>query len=58
MKGIKEISEYKIVRNVKYDKYFGTAKKEKYDTFNETDGVFIILTFCFLKFTFFFYTFS
>ena len=41
MKGIREISEYKIVRNVKHDKYFGTAQKEKYDTFNETKGVIV-----------------
>ena len=39
MKGIKEILEYKVVRNVKHDKYFGTAKKRKYGTFNGIGGV-------------------
>ena len=38
MKGIRKISEYKIVRNVKCDKYFVTVKKEKYDTFVGTLG--------------------
>ena len=34
MEGIRKISEYKVVKNIKYDKYFRTAKKEKYGTFN------------------------
>ena len=39
MKGIEEISEYKVVKNIKHHKYFEIAKKEKYDTFNGTEGV-------------------
>ena len=33
MKGSKEILKYKIVRNIKHNKYFETAKKEKYNAF-------------------------
>ena len=43
MKVKKGILEYKVIRNVKYDKSFGTVKKEKYDTFNETDGIYRII---------------
>ena len=28
LKGIREISVYKVVKNVKYAKYFGTAKRK------------------------------
>mgnify|MGYP004717013951 CR=1 FL=1 len=53
MKDITEISKYKTVRNVKHDKYFRTAKKEKYD--NETEGALnienVILRSCDIRIT-------
>ena len=39
MKGIREILECEVVRNVNYKKYFGIVKKGKYDTFNGMEGV-------------------
>ena len=41
MKDIREISEYKVVRNVKHVKYFGIIIKGKYDTFNEAEGALV-----------------
>ena len=38
MKGTRKISDYKVVRNVKYDKYFEIIKRGKYNIFNGTKG--------------------